>query len=172
MKNVIIILFTLSLIACTGKYVKSNSNTPAATKKSSWDRYKRTTMEQISHTHFIFSDSSTVNYVLFGVELPYKVRLIYKKDSRKLSMFKKELIHYYFIMKRINPEYEKLFETEVLFAEGDKTYWIAVQKPLDQELKYYCKPGDTVDVYINCIGVILDSLNTEGIYLLNRFDEL
>jgi len=172
-KIIVIILVLISIFSCNRRYVTEyDSNIRTSVYNNSWNRYIPSNMKQISKEHFIFSDSDSVNYLLYGIELPYKVRLYYSEDMRYLPEFKKEMIHYYFVMKKINPEHEKLFEKEILFTEGNKRYWIAVQKVLLQELQKYCKFGDMVDVYINCIGAIRDSLHIEGIYLLNRFDEL
>jgi hypothetical protein len=61
------------------------------------------------------------------------------------------------------------FKTEVLFREGKKDYWIAVQNVLLEALPKEVKPGKALTGYIVWIGAIKTRKDWHCLFAMNDF---
>jgi hypothetical protein len=62
----------------------------------------------------------------------------------------------------------ELFQTEVLFREGNKEYWLPVQKPLIDALKKEVKFGQAINAYV----IFMGGAKLGGAKLENRWEWL
>jgi len=64
----------------------------------------------------------------------------------------------------------ELFQTEVLFREGNKEYWLPVQKPLIDALKKEVKLGQAINAYVIFMGGAKLENRWEWLFAMNEFD--
>jgi hypothetical protein len=99
------------------------------------------------------------------------IRVRYVGTSRPLPAEKRDLIEMYQKSMQTNIEITKFLDSEYLFRECDKEYWIPVQKQFAAYFPKELKPGDTITIYMMVIGGLkLDPKGPyEPIFLVNEF---
>ena len=81
-----------------------------------------------------------------------------------------ELLEYWKKMLKRSDDLINVFGTEMLFKEGDKEIWIAVQKPLLDPLPKEVAVGKSFTAYIIWMGAIQDGNHWEWLFAMNEFD--
>lgn len=156
----------------------SQTASSPASPTSDWNRYKETTIDQIMLEENDFSfipEGKTDNVYQYngrGVNNPYKVKLIYKNEYRKISPKKMEFLRNWGkFLKSINgaEDHFKLFEDETLLADGDKEYWMPIQSQLVPALKDEVKLNGLVEVFIMFPGTYLESGEVNWVFIINEF---
>lgn len=143
-------------------------------QQNSWDSYKPRTLQSImeAHAHDIEKlEPGKKMLVISGDSVPSQVKLVYLGKSRAIAGKRKELLQgWQKSFKAIAPQDPDLFATEMLFREGKKEYWIAIQKPLVEPLPKEVKVGQTVTTYVIWMGAIGDDEGWEWLFAMNEFD--
>jgi hypothetical protein len=103
-----------------------------------WDKYKPRTLKEITTVlaEASFKDPDVIvkdnnkdeSIILSRDTFASKVAAVYTGSSRKVSDKKKEVIAAWLRVFGKPPDYLNLFETEYLFEEDRKEYWLPVQK--------------------------------------------
>jgi hypothetical protein len=65
----------------------------------------------------------------------------------------------------------KLFESEHLFTEDAKEYWVPVQKQVATYFEKELMKSDKVTLYAVWVGARRDSAGTEHVFLVNEFEK-
>jgi hypothetical protein len=150
---------------------------PQQGDQSKWDKYQPRTIQSIIHAHQTFlieSDSTAPNkdkqVVLTAESFPSRVTLVFLGKSRPLHDKRAELVEDWRKMLKISDDLANVFGTEMLFQEGDKEYWIAVQKPLLDPLPKEVAIGRPFVAYIIWMGAIKDGDHWEWLFAMNEFD--
>lgn len=145
-----------------------------------WDKYKPRTFKQITtelaeaslkDPDVIISNDRGESTVLSRDTFPSKVTAVYTGSSRKVSDKKKEVIATWLRVFGKPAEYLNLFESEYLFTEDGKEYWLPVQKQVAAYFEKELRKSDKVTVYAVWVGARRDSAGTEHVFLVNEFEK-
>jgi hypothetical protein len=151
------------------------TNTPA---KSAWDRYLPRTMTEIIVIINPEGELDTLAenelYVEMGLDYqcPSSVQMIYSGEFREVIDPRYAVIVIWldtFAPQLTTSEREELFETEALFTENGKEYWLPVQKPLIKIMKEELEPGDEVTLFLLWVGATKVEDETDYAFLVNAF---
>lgn len=145
-------------------------------ERPNWDRYVPRTLQSIVDAHqnsFAELDSNAPNpndQIVFSSDsFPSAPTLVFLGQSRPLPGQRKKLIEGWAKTLKITDDLDDVFATEMLFKEGDREYWIPVQKPL---LSYFAKEveiGKPFVAYTIWIGAIkIDNL-WDCLFVMNEF---
>ena len=103
--------------------------------------------------------------------LPSRVRAAYARSARPIPRIKKEVLHQWARLYAGSPEgYTEPYETEMLFIEDGREYWLAVRKqslPRLEELKQ----GEWVDLYLIRVGAAKTPGGREPVLLVESFQK-
>lgn len=113
-------------------------------------------------------------YVEMGLDYqcPSSVQMIYSAEFREVIDPRKIIITIWlgtFASQLTVGEREELFETEALFTENGKEYWMPVQKPLIKIMKEELEPGDETTLYILWAGATKVEDEIDYVFLVNAF---
>lgn len=146
-----------------------------------WDKYKPRTFKQITTelAEAFFKDPDVIvedsrkgeSIVLSANTFPSQVVAVYTGSSRKVSDKKKEVIAAWLKVFVKPAEYVDLFESEYLFIEDGKEYWLPVQKQVASYFEKELRKSDKVNLYAAWIGARRDSGGTEHVFLINEFEK-
>jgi hypothetical protein len=143
-------------------------------QQSSWDSYKPRTLQSIMEAHAHDTprlEPGKKRLVITGDSVPSQIKLVYQGKSRAIEGKRKELVqNWQKSYKTSVPQDPGLFATEMLFREGKREYWIAIQKPLVEPLPKEVKVGQTVTTYVIWMGAIGDGEGWEWLFAMNEFD--
>lgn len=191
--NLLLILGIVAVLAIAGFFLfqkqagpippgitTSQTTSSPASSTSDWDRYKETRMEQIllEEKDFSFIPEGKTDvvyqYNARGIHNPYKVRLVYKNEYRKISPKRIQFLsNWAKSLKSINDGIEghiKLFENEVLLVDGDTEYWMPIQTKLIPFLKEEVKLNGFVDVFIMFVGTYSEPGEINWVFIINDFE--
>jgi hypothetical protein len=143
--------------------------------KSSWDRYEPGTLKSIIEMHHDLvkeSKSDKTRFLLTGNSFPSQVKLVYLGKTRPLSGRRKELLVGWTKMLKdtVPANTVELFQTEVLFREGEEEHWLAVQKTLVDALPKEVKTGQEINGYVIWLGIVKVDDHFEYLFAMNEFD--
>jgi hypothetical protein len=149
-------------------------------QNSDWDKYKQRTLKEISTVlaEAVFKDPDVVitdgkgdSIFLSRDTFPSQVRVVYIGSSRKVSGKKKEVIAAWLRVYGRPQWYLDLFESEYLFTEDSKEYWLPVQKQVASYFEKELQKGDKVNLYIAWVGARKESGAVEHVFLVNEFEK-
>jgi hypothetical protein len=103
------------------------------------------------------------NVFVHGDLRPSRVQAIFAGRSRPLPQIKKAVLHRWAQRYAGDPEhYTVPYDTEILFKEDGKEYWLAVRKEKVAQFEKEFREGDTVDLFLVRLGgaVIDDKWNS------------
>jgi hypothetical protein len=107
---------------------------------------------------------------LSAESFPSKVTLVYLGKSRPLEGRRAELVEGWKKMLKITDDVVSVFGTEMLFKEGDREFWIAVQKPLIESMTREIAVGKPFTAYVIWMGAIKSEKHWEWLFAMNAFD--
>jgi hypothetical protein len=165
----------LVLIFLAGLVTISSAQTA---EKSSWDAYEPRTLQSIIDAHkdsvadLDNSSPGPNKMLLSGDSFPSKVCLVYLGKSRSIAGKRKELLESWkkMLKEQVPENLVEMFSTEMLFREGDREFWIAVQKPLLEPLSKEVKVGGPMNGYVIWMGAIRANDHWEWLFAMNEFD--
>lgn len=146
-----------------------------------WDKYKPRTLKQITtelaepffkDPDVIIEDSKRGSAIVLSANtFPSQVVAVYSGSSRKVSDKKKEVITAWLRVFGKPAEYLDLFESEYLFIEDGKEYWLPVQKQVAAFFEKELRKSAKVNLYAAWVGAFRDSGGTEHVFLINEFEK-
>jgi hypothetical protein len=146
-----------------------------------WDKYESRTLKEITtrlaeasfkNPDVTITDTKGGSITLSGNTFPSKVVAVYTGSSRKVSDKKKEVIAAWLRVFGKPAEYLDLFESEYLFTEDGKEYWLPVQKQVASFFEKELRKSDKVSLYVVWIGARRDSNGAEHVFLVNEFERM
>ncbi len=142
---------------------------------STWDGYKKTTLNQIileEKSHLDSSDKvGTYVYNATSLTNPYSVNLIYKDKYRKILPQTKQFLTMWAKSLSIDSKNIALYEEEVLFVESNgNEHWMPIQKQLVSYLKKEATSDDYVNLAIMWAGTYKKSTGYNWVFLINEFN--
>ena len=145
-----------------------------------WDKYKPRSLKQIT-TEFaeqslkdpdvVITDSKGGSIIVSRDTFPSQVAVVYTGSSRRVSDKKKEVIAAWLKVFGRPAEYLSLFESEYLFTEDAKEYWLPVQEQVASYFQKELRKSDKVTLYTVWVGARRDSGGTEHVFLVNEFNK-
>lgn len=145
-----------------------------------WSKYKPRSLKQITNElapsflkdpDVLITDGKGGSISLSSETIAAQVSVVYVGSVRKLSDKNKELIAAWLKIFGRPPEYLDLFESEYLFTEDAKEYWLPVQKQVASYFQRELQKSDKVNLYVVWIGARKDSANVEHVFLVNEFEK-
>ena len=102
--------------------------------------------------------------------LPSRVKVLYDGTARPLSENRKQVITQWANRYAGAPEfYTRPYETEMLFTEDGKSYWLAVKKQFLPRFGQELKKGDAVELFLIKLGNARIDEKLEPVILVEKF---
>jgi hypothetical protein len=141
--------------------------------QDNWGAYKPRTIGEVIKQHsnpqFLAHGDGSVHFS--GDSFPSRVKVTYTGSSRDISARRKKHISAWVKTNGRNPEIANLFETELLFKEGDAEYWLPVQKQVIPYFAEELKKGDQVTVFTIWVGAYKEASKWDWVFLVNEFEK-
>lgn len=110
--------------------------------------------------------------VVHGDLLPSRVKVIYEGTTRPLGEIKKRVIAGWANRFAGAPDfYIKAYETEMVFVEDGKSYWLAVNRELLPHLEQNLKKGDRVELFLIKTGNARIDDKLEPVLLVEKLEK-
>lgn len=81
-----------------------------------------------------------------------KTRLQFTGSWRPISQDSKDLMRMWGKLLNVDKKFVSLYETELLFKEGDEEFWIPTQKKVSEKIFAEVKTNDMITLYVINIG--------------------
>jgi hypothetical protein len=149
---------------------------PQPQEDSKWDKYLPRTIQSIMDAHSAAitefgAEPAEKNHVFLTADsFPSRVRLEYLGKSRPLVDKRQLLVSFWAKMMKRPEDTVNIFGTEMLFREGDKDLWIAVQRPLVDPLPKEVPLARKFTAYVMWMGAIKSGEHWEWVFAMNEFD--
>jgi hypothetical protein len=171
--------FALLLLALIlgGSLAYGQDSLGAKPKKArSPDDYKPRTLKEVTEAEGAAGAESRGNkeetMIVHADILPSRVRATYTGSIRVLPQIKKETLRQWARLYAGFPEgYTKPYQTEMLFTEGGREYWLAVRKESLPRFKEELKKGAAVNLYLIRVGAAKVSGEWELMLLIESFQK-
>lgn len=151
----------------------------AQAQQDTWSKYKPRTIQSVVAAHqeqVVEIDSSSPlaeNKLLLSADsFPSKVKLVFLGKSRPMPQKRRELLQAWKKMLKysVPDDVVDKFSVEMLFREGDKELWVAVQTPLLEALPQEVRLGQSFTAYVVWMGAIKAADRWEWLFAMNEFD--
>jgi hypothetical protein len=145
-----------------------------------WSKYKPRSLKQITtelaaaalkDPDVLITDGKGGSMALSNDTFPSLVCVVYAGSVRKVSDEKKQVIAAWLRVFAKPADYLALFESEYLFTEDTKEYWLPVQKQVASYFEKELRKSDRVNLYVAWIGARKDSTTVEHVFLVNEFEK-
>ncbi len=142
-----------------------------------YDKYSPRTMGEIEELSLVMQNSMPdanikTGGLIFDADFLYShVRMKFMNKSRPVSAERKEVMGVWQRTFSLDEKTIASYESEYLFRECNKDYWIAVQKPVASYFPKELKEGDMVTLYLmRATGKRAKGSDVwDWIYLVNEF---
>ena len=166
--HLVVVALSLGAILTYGQ----GSLGPTPKKARTPDDYKPRSMHEVSASDLKeeISRNEKEKVIVRGDILPSRVRLTYRGRSRLLPQSKKDVLYRWAQLYAGAPEhYTQPYETERLFREGKRDYWVAVSKQSMAQFEKEVKKGKTVTLYLIRLGWAGTGNEWESLLLMEIF---
>jgi hypothetical protein len=138
-----------------------------------WEEFKpRTLQEIVSMEGDVDRRDQKENNIVFHANiLSSRVRVTYTGTSRPISSMKREMIRSWAKMLGNTEEYVEQYESEFLFTEESKEYWLPVQKKVSSYFDKELKKEDVIDLYLVRAGGIRTAGKWDWMLLVEEFQK-
>lgn len=137
-----------------------------------YDRYKpRTLSELIELNNPKLEDSAKKLFITSGDWFHSQVKMQYVGTSRPLSAEHKDLLENWKKSFKISEKVAAMFENEFLFREGEKDFWLPVQKQVASYFPKELKKDEIVTLYLFFGGGVKTREKSEYLFLVNDFEK-
>lgn len=168
----VVLLLTLLL----GAHIAYGQDSPGAKPKKprTLEDYKLRTLKEVSAKG---SDPASLGnkeetMITHADIFPSRVRVTYAGSARPLPRIKKEVLRQWARLYAGFPEsYTAPYETELLFIENGKEYWLAVKKGALAHFERELKQGEAVELYLIRVGAAKTSDEWELMLLIENFQK-
>lgn len=112
------------------------------------------------------------NVFVHGDLRPSRAQAIFAGESRPLPQIKKAVLHRWAQLYAGNPEhYTVPYDTELLFKEDGKEYWLAIKKESVAQFEKEFREGDTVDLFLVRLGGAVIDDKWDSLVLVESFQK-
>lgn len=167
---VLILAFTL----CCGLVLGQGPLGPRSKKARTLADYKSQTLRQVDAEEFYEGSrqKNEGNVFVHGDLRPSRVQAIFARGSRPLPKIKKAVLHRWAQLYAGNPEhYTVPYDTELLFKEDGKEYWLAVRKESVAQFEKEFREGGTVDLFLVRLGGAVINDKWDSLLLVESFQK-
>ncbi|MFV0387689.1 MAG: hypothetical protein ACK5NT_02950 [Pyrinomonadaceae bacterium] len=137
-----------------------------------YELYEPRTFEEFDEIHLVETepDYGSATPLMISANPFYSaIRVEYTAKSRKLSDDKLNLFKIWVGMLNLNSKVLERLESEYLFKECDREFWIPVQKQVAAYFPKELKEGDMVTLYVMAVGGLKPKNDWEYVFLTNEF---
>src|SRR5829696_5957580 len=132
--------------------------------------YTPRTLNELAQLNAASVENVNGNIIVQGDIVPSRVRVVYEGTSKPLVKIRKNAIGEWTRRYAGAPEYyTRHYETEVLFSEGERKYWLVVRKELLPVFEKELKKGDVVELYLIKLGGVRNGDTWESVLLVEKF---
>jgi hypothetical protein len=169
MKSIVVqFILILACALCAGPSRGQDPLGPRPKKARTLDDYQPRTLKEIGAASKAESSRGGAEVVL-GNLFPSRLRVTYNGSARSLPKSKKDVIHSWAQRYAGAPEhYTVPYGTELLFNEGGREYWLAVNKELLPQFKAELKKGESLDLFVIRLGGIRTKGQWEWVLLVEK----
>jgi hypothetical protein len=149
-----------------------------------YDKYKTRTLKEIVESNSdLKSADITISkennpqadpqIVVYGNLLHSEVKVRFMNKSRPISAERKEIIEIWKKSFKIDEKIVSFYENEYLFKEGEKEYWIPVQKQVAEYFPKELKENDLISLFIIRVGgrKLEDGKSWDWLFLSTEFEK-
>lgn len=140
-------------------FVLTLCGTAFSQKSKEFDKYKSRTLAEIplinrEATDGILSKAKLEEkHDFISSDLLHsRARVEFTGQQRPISASHQEMIKMWSKLKNTSKKIMSLYENEFLFKEGDKEYWIPVQKPVEDAMLKELKVNDMITLFVIHVG--------------------
>jgi hypothetical protein len=133
-----------------------------ANAEFNYDSYKPESIETAIKN---LSVDPKADYFFEAGVFKYRTAVVFTGNHRNTIDESRDFIENWVTALGLPAEYKKMFPFEVEVKQGDKLYWLPIQKSLVQPFAAEVMPGSSVLTYIMTAGAI----NQRPIFLMNEF---
>jgi hypothetical protein len=109
--------------------------------------------------------------VVYSNILPSRVSVTYTGATRALPQLKQDVLHQWARLYAGSMEsYTTPYQTEMLFQERGRTYWLAIRKDLLSRFRQDLKKGKGLDLFLIRLGAARLADNWEPVLLVESFE--
>jgi hypothetical protein len=170
--------FLIVIVACLSPFYSYAQNTTETYKPGTFDEArdipdmfrKRTMADLFAVDVESAKDSKSQGLVLRSKEMNSIVQLTYVGTSRPLTAKQKELLKLREATGRTDAKIGTKAENEYLFKEGDKEYWIPIEKHFESLLSTGVQHfGNPVNLYLIMAGHVWTNNRWEPVFRVQGF---
>jgi hypothetical protein len=155
----------LKVIAAFG-LLALGSSVGRSSEESTWDAYVERTLAAVIKQHE--SDASKTDRYFTSDNFPSRAKVVFLGKQRSVPKERSSFLDQYFKSVK-QPEFRKLFKSEVLVKEGDQEHWLPVQTELLPAILEEVKPEAEFEVFVTWLGAVRVSGKLEWIFTINEF---
>lgn len=113
----------------------------------------------------------TIRMVVHADPLPSRIKVVYDGATRPVLQTRQRIItEWANKFAGMVESYTVPYDTEMLFAEEGKSYWLVVKKEFVPRLEQEFKKGDLVELFLIKLGNAIVDERLEPVLLVERFD--
>ena len=165
----------LLLVVICGSLAYGQTPSQATRKKArTFEDYQVRTLKEIARkkSRGDSRGNKEETMLVYSNILPSRVRVTYKGSTRSSPQIKKEVLRQWARLYAGFPEgYTGPYETEMLFIEGRKKYWLAVRTASLPLFERELKQGETVDLFLIRVGAARTHSAWELVLLVELFQK-
>jgi hypothetical protein len=166
-------IFALLLISAGAAYTQGEKK-PRTVEDYRWRTLQELTTLQPDYlgrdTH---NKDPNLRVVVHAELLPSRVKVLYDGTTRPLVGNKKYVITEWAKHYAGAPEFYTVpYQTEMLFTEDGKSYWLAVRKEALTKFEQEFKKGDKVELFLIKMGNAHTGDKLEPVLLVEKFSKL
>ncbi len=124
----------------------------SAASKIPWEDFKSRSLQSVveldQKTALRVASAGPVLILPIPAPIMSKMVVTFSGLGRLISKERREVLDRWAIQHDYAPEYIERYEQEYLFFEGERKYWLPVQKPVAQHLVRDIKEGAKVELYV------------------------
>ena len=142
--------------------------------EANWERYYPTDLQLVIDEQskaINFSPEVKMNINAIANNYPYRVKVIYLDEYRKISDDKKLLITSWGRSVQIDEKFINVFGHEMLFKYGSTLFWFPIQNQLVPYFKRELKKGDAVNLYTMFVGTLWEDDQMQWVFIVNEFQK-
>jgi len=170
-KHLFLALLVLTLVAYSTSAFAQAQIQPGNKKPRTLEDYQPRTLKQLSAMEPDAEDVRDMSGRLVVTRdiLPSMVKVTYTGTTRSIPQTKKETIRQWARLYAGSVEhYTEPYQSEMLFIEKGKRYWLAIQKDSGL-LKQQFKNGATINLYLIRMGATVSNKEYDWTFLVEQF---
>jgi len=142
------------------------SSIAVSAEDSTWDAYVVRTLASVITQHE--SDASKTDRYFTSDNFPTRTKVVFTGKQRSVSKERSTFLDQYFKSVK-QPEFRKLFKSEILVKEGEQAHWLPAQADLIPAILEEVKPQGEFEIFVTWLGAVRVNGKLEWIFTINEF---